>query len=163
MIPVTLEVTLIEAAHLTDLVNQFAELLSESAADAAFADPAVARLVPDAYADDAEAASDFRRLTQDDLLDRRRDDAATVARTLLHDGAALRTDTLADEEAMRTMEVTLGRPEVDAWLRALTALRLVLAVRLGITDDADRLTHPRFRIYHWLGSRLEGLLEAIDN
>ncbi len=45
MTVVVLELALVEAAHLTDLVEQFAELVGESSAAA---DPAVARLVPDA-------------------------------------------------------------------------------------------------------------------
>ena len=63
--------TRMEAAHLAGLVTQFAELL-EDADDAPPDDPAIARLVPDAYADDAEAAQEFRDLTERDLLDRRR-------------------------------------------------------------------------------------------
>ena len=51
---VVLEITRLEAAHLSGLVGQFAELLQESGPDDD--DPAIARLVPSAYADDADAA-----------------------------------------------------------------------------------------------------------
>jgi hypothetical protein len=44
--------------------------------------PAVARLVPDAYRGDAEAAAEFRRYTEADLLQRRRTDADLVAASL---------------------------------------------------------------------------------
>ena len=77
---VVLELTRMEAAHLAGLVAQFEELLTD--AETASGDPAIARLVPDAYSDDAEAAQEFRRLTERDLLDRRRQDAADVLASL---------------------------------------------------------------------------------
>lgn len=163
MSAVVLELSVIEAAHLSDLVAQFQTLLDGPIDDERMDDPALARLVPDAYRDDVDAASEFRRLTQDDLLDRRRDDAATVAATLLCDGEILRPDAVTEENATDEFEITLDDAAVSAWLRTLTALRLVLATRLGIADDTDRLDHPRFGIYNWLGYRLEGLLEAIDD
>ena len=53
---------------------------------------------------------------------------------------------------------------IDAWLRTLTALRLVIANRLGIESDDD--THdpedPRYGVYDWLGYRLDGLVRAAD-
>ena len=52
---VVLELTRMEAAHLAGLVTQFAELLEDAASTAG--DPAIARLVPDAYADDDAAAA----------------------------------------------------------------------------------------------------------
>ncbi|WP_239539726.1 DUF2017 family protein, partial [Microbacterium sp. B35-04] len=73
---VAMEITRLEAAHLASLVGQFSELLRDSAPEDG--DPALARLVPAAYSDDAEAAREFRALTQSDLLDRRAADAAVV-------------------------------------------------------------------------------------
>ena len=76
---VVVEITRLEAAHLSRLVSQFADLVD--GADSTKGDPAIDRLVPDAYAE-ADAADEFRRLTESDLLDRRRDDAHLVLASL---------------------------------------------------------------------------------
>ena len=86
---VVLDVARLEAAHLAGLVGQFAQLLRESAPDDG--DPAIARLVPTAYADDEDAAREFRSLTQADLLDRRASDAGLVLASL-HDAAEIPED-----------------------------------------------------------------------
>lgn len=160
---VRLTLSVIEAAHLTDLVEQFTDLLADSLDDDALGDPAIARLVPDAYRGDADAAAEFRRLTQSDLLDRRRDDAALMLVTLQREGLLLRVDGLSDDAAREEIDITLDDGASTAWLRTLAALRLVLAVRLGIHDEEDDLDDPRFGVYHWLGYRLDGLLQAIDD
>ncbi len=59
---VVIELARIEAAHLSGLVGQFSELLSTPPVESA-ADPAVRRLVPDAYAD-ADDAREFRDVTE---------------------------------------------------------------------------------------------------
>ncbi|WP_336631233.1 MULTISPECIES: DUF2017 family protein [unclassified Microbacterium] len=164
MTRVLLEMSILEAAHLTDLVEQFADLIAETVDDAVDDDPAIARLVPDAYRDDAVAADEFRRLTQGDLLDRRRDDATTVLTTLRREGIALRPEEISDADATEAFVVELDGPGVSAWLRTLTSVRLVMATRLGITDEGqDDPDDPRFGIYNWLGFRLEGLLHALED
>lgn len=162
--PVRLTLSAVEAAHLTDLIDQFTELLAETIDDGGLDDPAIARLVPDAYRGDPEAAAEFRRLTQSDLLDRRRDDAALMLVTLQGHGAAVRPGELREEDAAVELEILLEDGAIDAWLRTLTAVRLVMAVRLGIEDDeTDDLDDARFGVYHWLGYRLDGLLSALDD
>lgn len=155
---VVLELSRIEAAHLARLVVQFGELLQDSISDDG--DPAIARLVPAAY-DDEEAAREFRRLTEADLLDRRRDDAARVLASL-GDSATLPED-LDDPALLEQVQIRLDPLTARAWLRTLAAIRLVLASRLGIEvaedHDAD---DPRFGIYDWLGYRLDGLVAAVD-
>lgn len=164
MTRVLLEMSMLEAAHLTDLVAQFAELIADTVDETTSDDPAIARLVPDAYRDDPAAADEFRRLTQGDLLDRRRDDADTVLATLQRDGVTLRPGQIADEDATAAFVVELDDPRVAAWLRTLTSVRLVMATRLGIADDGqDDPDDPRFGIYNWLGFRLEGLLDALED
>ncbi|MAP63538.1 MAG: hypothetical protein CMH34_07315 [Microbacterium sp.] len=148
-----LEITPLEAAHLTDLVRQFAELL-ESSRPAS--DPAVARLVPDVYADDPAGSAEFRRLTEPTLLERRSDDAALVMSSL----APLLAEDAGD---LDPVALPLDPPTASAWMRCLAALRLVLAERLGIQDDTDGDTDdPRFGVYEWLGYRLDGLVNALD-
>ena len=159
---VVLELTRMEAAHLAGLVTQFAELLED--ADSTAGDPAIARLVPDAYADDAEAAQEFRDVTERDLLDRRRQDAGAVL-TSLRDPAALPEDVEPDDEAlMELVELRLEPDDLQAWLRCLAAIRLVLATRLDIRTEEDHdLDDPRFGIYEWLGYRLDGLVQAASD
>lgn len=83
-------------------------------------DPAIARLLPDASHDDRELAESFRRLTQDDLRERKRGALAAAA-------AALR----------RPAPVVLSDGEAQALLKGLTDVRLVLAERLGLRTDED--------------------------
>ena len=66
-------------------------------------DPALARLLPDAYADDDHAAAEFRRFTEHDLRKGKRTNAGTVLATLvplLGQGGRL----------------ALDRDQVDGWL-----------------------------------------------
>jgi hypothetical protein len=158
---VVLELTRMEAAHLAGLVTQFAELLDDSLSSSD--DPAISRLVPDAYAHDADAAREFREMTQNDLLDRRREDAGQVLSSL-QESAALPHGLEPDDEALlELVDIRLERDALRAWLRCLTAIRLVLATRLGIRSEEDHdVGDPRFGIYEWLGYRLDGLVQAAD-
>jgi len=155
---VMLTITRIEAHHLADLVGQFVALLDET--DASAADPAVARLVPDAYPDDAEAGREFRHATEHELLGRRTADAQRLLSDLTT-ASALEGD---PEPAVEdVVDVALAPDAVRAWLRTLAALRLVIASRLGVDADDDHdHDDPRFAVYDWLGYRLDGLLAAID-
>jgi len=153
---VVLEISGLEALHLAGIVGQFRDLLADTRSAA---DPAVTRLLPDAYPDDEAASEEFRRLTGGDLLERRGQDAATVLRTLGIDGADL--DPTSDPDA--TIAVALGEGEALAWMRTLSAVRLVLATRLGIrSEDDHQPDDPRFGVYDWIGYRLDGLMTALD-
>lgn len=156
---VVLELTRMEAAHLAGLVTQFAELLE--GAGGGSGDPAIARLVPDAYADDPEAAQEFREMTEGDLLDRRRQDAGAVLSSL-SGPATIPEDAEPDDESLTELvELPLDPEALQAWLRCLAAIRLVLAIRLEIRSEEDHdLDDPRFGIYEWLGYRLDGLVQA---
>lgn len=168
---VMLEMTQIEALHLAGLVTQFVELLDESghhghsapgrSAPGAPDDPAVRRLVPDAYAD-ADSARDFRDVTEADLLSRRRADATAVL-AALPDPAPL-GDGMDESDALVQISLHIDGDMLPAWLRTLAAIRLVLATRLGIADVDDHDgSDPRFGIYDWLGYRLDGLVRALDD
>lgn len=165
MTKLLMEVSLLEAAHLTDLVAQFGDLIVGTVDDDGLDDPAVRRLVPDAYREDPAAAAEFRELTQSDLLDRRRDDAGLVLTTLQRDGVPLHPADIPASDAASAFVVELDDFAVAAWLRTLTSIRLVMATRLGITSDDDEPDpeDPRVGVYEWLGFRLEGLLQALED
>ena len=84
-------------------------------------DPALARLFPDAYRDDEEAAAEFRRFTERSLRDTKVAHARTVSHALATSGGKL----------------VLGDADAQSWLGTLNDLRLTLAARLEIEDDAD--------------------------
>jgi hypothetical protein len=132
-------------------------------------DPALARLFPDAYTDlgpdgDAQAASaEFRRYTENDLRARKRDDARAVIRSL---------EALAPE-GRRRAELDLQPEECRQWLGALNDLRLVIASRLGIVDEADfdelidlpdeDPRTPLVASYGWLTTLQDTLIEAMTS
>lgn len=155
----------LEGLHLAELVDQFIDLLDASAdpEESRVEDPGVDRLTPSAYPEDAEAAAEFAANTRADLLDRRIADARSVRAALEpflpEDGGPIDED-----DALAPRDVVIPRRELDAWLRTLTALRLVIASRLGITGEDDHDPEDaRFGVYDWLGYRLEGLIEIADD
>ena len=143
----------IEARELASLVAQFAELLGERSAAP---DADLARLTPTAYPDDEDAAAEFRAATAGDLLDRREREALRMLADL--------TPAFDGDDPNDPIQVVLSREDGWAWLRTLTALRLVIAGRLGITeDDGSRENDDeRFAVYDWLGYRLDTLVHALD-
>ncbi len=142
-----------EPGDLTDAMGLDALGLTE---DAGLPDdPALARLLPDAYRDDADAASEFRRYTEKDL----RAGKVAAAKTVL--------DTLPEGGG----RISLSEPEAQAWLRALNDIRLALGVRLHVTEDVEtemaRMSHddPRFgvlAVYDWLSGTQESLVHALS-
>ena len=121
-------------------------------------DPVVRRLFPTAYPHDAAAASDFRRFTERDQRQRKLLDAQQVLSDLSATGGG-------------AQPLKLQSSAVPAWLKTLTALRLSIAARLGITDS-DSVTEvegleeddPRafmYSVYEWLGFAQESLLASL--
>jgi hypothetical protein len=111
---------------------QLRQLLAGIDADAdvvaAPADPAVRRLLPDA-SDDPEVAHEFRRLTDEDLRQRK------VDRLLLFAELLLEASPSSDEDEQLPMVVARDDgPEVAA---ALGDVRQVIGSRLGLRTDAD--------------------------
>ena len=153
----------IEAQLITQLVGQIRELLTnsaDSATDSAADEPrdaAVFRLLPDAYSDDHEAAAEFRRFTAAGLAEKKMRNADVVTLDLARSAASATPTT-----------VELDGASVQAWLRSLTDVRLVLAHRLGIeTDDAERATKNDNELmigdlYDWLGWVQGSLVQVLD-
>lgn len=118
------------------------------------ADPVLGRLLPDAYRDDTEAAGEFRRFTEQELRSGKVAAAQTVLDTLPEDGG----------------RVELSEQDAQIWLRALNDVRLVLGVRLEITEDTALRSQdldpadPRSAylwVYDWLTYLQETLVRAL--
>jgi hypothetical protein len=138
-----------------DPLDDLARLLGQTGPATPPDDPVLARLLPDAYADDTEAAGDFRRFTEQELRNGKAAAARTVLATLPEEGGRVR---LSEEEA-------------QVWLRALNDVRLALGVRLSITEDFDARAadldpaDPRSAymwIYDWLTFLQETLVRALS-
>lgn len=138
-----------EEAHLIQtLAAQIRELV-RNAPESTAGDPALARLFPAAYSDDAEASAEFRRYTAADLVDRKVHNAMVVHDTI--------------ERGLPTGGVTLSPEETVAWLKTINDIRLTLAARLGIDDSAGTTVDPVLRdLYDWLGFVQNSLLEVLD-
>jgi hypothetical protein len=117
-------------------------------------DPALARLFPDAYLDDGEAAAEFRRFTERDLRETKVAHAQTALETLRRSGE----------------KVTLSADEASAWLGALNDVRLALGTRLGVTEEGmvelaslpdDDPRAATFHVYDWLTYLQESLVHAV--
>jgi hypothetical protein len=117
-------------------------------------DPALARLLPDGYSEDPEAAAEFRRFTERTLRETKVANARVARETLQRSGS----------------KVVLTTPEGQAWLAALTDLRLALGARLEITEDNHEALaslpedDPRattFQVYDWLTFLQETLVRCL--
>ena len=124
-------------------------------------DPVLARLFPDAYRLDehaaadpavAEAAADFRRYTAGDLAAGKVAALRTVRDTLPAAGGA----------------VVLDDAAAQAWLTALTDLRLVLGTRIGVTEELQERPPPvedprtpALEVFDFLGWLQETLVHAV--
>jgi hypothetical protein len=181
----------VEAQVLRSFVRQVRELLEPEAAEdsgqpvdpleeltglhagpgpARPTDPALARLLPDAYGPGGEAgewgesmepeeedernSAEFRRLTERDLRGGKMADADGLLESLPDAGGKVMLD---DEHAHQ-------------WLRTLNDVRLALGTRLGVSEDStqefDRLPaddpdSTAYELYVWLSILQESLLSAL--
>lgn len=117
-------------------------------------DPALQRLLPDAYGDDEAAAAEFRRLMDGEL---RRHKATALERLLA---------------GSREPSLRLSADDAEAWLRGLNDIRLVLGVRLDVQEDMDALVatlvadDPRLPLlyaYDRVTRLQDAMLDALDD
>jgi len=113
-------------------------------------DPAVARLYPTAYPDDPARNIGFEHVASEDL---QRDRLASLG----------------------VLEATSGSPwlteeQLLAWMRAVNDARLVLGVRLDVTEASsfedyagDPATAHAFSTYAYLSGILEAIVEALGD
>jgi len=160
-----------EASLIADLVDQVRQLLAarrtETPADPLAAitgmtlgpstppiDPAVARLLPDFHADDAELSAGLRVLHEPELIAAK--DAAAVA--------------LLDSLPRGGGQVRLDEEAAGSWIAALNDVRLALGVRLEITDedapppgadDPESAEAAMFHTYRWLSAVQDSLVTAL--
>jgi len=167
------------AAQLVELLRNEAAMPSESADpfEALFEggefsgpttapeDPVLARLFPNAYRDDEEAAAEFRRFTEGSLRDGKAQAAGTIIDTL--EEAGLPAEPGSEE---LTIDVDLDPTTAEVWVRALTDLRLALGTRLEVEEGDEEYWYslpdddPRgqaHHIYEWLGYLQETLVHAV--
>jgi hypothetical protein len=121
-------------------------------------DPAVRRLLPDAYADET-LSGEFRRLMDSDLR-RQKTEALDELRGAVEGNAA------------SGIKLRLAPQQAEQWLQALTDIRLVLGTRLDVTEDledrwaklgADDPMAPLLAAYEWLGWLQESVVLALDD
>ena len=117
-------------------------------------DPVLARLLPDAYADDPERAAEFRRFTESELRSGKQAAVRAVLESLPLAGG----------------RIVLDAELSNAWLGALNDLRLAIGTRLDVTEDSyaelDRLDpaspHAReLTVFLWLGVLQETLVDTL--
>jgi hypothetical protein len=118
-------------------------------------DPVLARLFPDAYTGDPEAAGEFRKYTERSLREAKKYFAQTVLDTLPENGG----------------RVKLTGDQARDWLRALNDVRLMLGVRLDVSEEFEEQLasldpeDPKivaFELYGWLGAVQESLVQALN-
>ena len=117
-------------------------------------DPVLARLLPDGYRGDPDAANEFRKYTESGL------------RSAKHQSALDLLDTLPEAGG----KIQLTADQAQAWLKALNDVRLALGVRLGVTEEfeeqwgrlaADDPQWAAYEVYAWLGAVQESLVQAL--
>lgn len=173
----TAEVDAGEAAVLRSLIEQLTELLEadtagdepvdELAASLGLADlgkpgptsapddPVLARLFPDAYSGDNEAAADFRRYTESGLRAGKSEIMSAMLAAIPPGGG--------------TIELPADRAPL--WLRGLNDLRLALGTRLEVTEETEMEIEdldpadprfPAYVTYSWLGYLQDSLVAALS-
>lgn len=140
----------------TDLFDDLEKMFNETSAEPPETpvNPVLARLLPDAYQDDPEAAGEFRKYTESSLREAKKYFAQTILETLPPKGG----------------RVKLNADQARDWLRALNDVRLMFGVRLEVTEDFEEQLatldpkDPRlaaYEVYGWLGAVQESLVRAI--
>ena len=142
------------ADDLDRLLAEAVEAVEAAEAPSIPDDPVLARLLPDAYQDDPEAAGEFRKYTESSLREAKKYFAQTLLETLPPKGG----------------RVKLNADQARDWLRTLNDVRLMFGVRLEVTEDFEEQLasldpkDPRlaaFEVYGWLGAVQESLVRAI--
>lgn len=132
---------------LSSIATQMREVVTGEAADD---DPAVARLFPPAYPDDPMRTLEFEDVAVGDIRRERLERFAVLERT-------------ADAR-------WLTEAQLLDWMRAINDARIVLGVRLDVTEemtvadlDDDPGREETFRTYAYLSALLESIVHALGD
>jgi hypothetical protein len=174
-----------EGAILKSLTEQILELLGEgdapadpllavvgiSSNDSLPDDPALARLLPDAYKEEKDAA-EFRRYTEHSAREKKRAHAHAIRDILLENLGDHALDLTAPGLNRREeLHFILGEVQAQMWLMGLNDMRLALGTRLGVTPDAQERFAAMsdespdkgiYNLFAWLGWLQEILLELLS-
>jgi hypothetical protein len=137
-----------EAGVVGMLLDQLEMLLDSEDADG---DPVLARLLPEGNRGDAEAAAEYRELTESSLRSGKADDLAMVRASLPDSGG----------------DVVLDADQASAWLRSTNDLRLALGTRLDISEDTEPPEDvvdeesQQLAVYYWLTALQGSLVDAL--
>jgi hypothetical protein len=137
-----------ERRMLTNLASGVIAAMDSADDPAADVDAVVARLLPNAYPDDPDAAAEFA--------------GATRARVAAGKAEGARRLVL-DLEGAPGGAVSLDEQGAVAWLKALGDVRLALAERIGVAEVQRSVHTPQGMIYAWLTWLQGSLVEAVDS
>ncbi|MCI2956627.1 DUF2017 domain-containing protein [Agromyces atrinae] len=146
---VRLTVEPVEAMMLATLAEQVDTVLITDG------DPALDRLLPDAYRDDVSASREFSRYTREGIVESKRRAARAV-----RDASSI------DDEQDDPLTIDLVGDDAWVWLRFLTDLRLILAERLEFDESgisqADDPEDALLGAYEWAGFIQGSMLEVLE-
>jgi hypothetical protein len=136
----------VEVTVLTQLIDEVDELVDTMPPD----DEPTRRLFPSAHRDDAEAADQFRELTESGLRELRKVRYGVLRAALPIGGGT----------------VEISDDDETAWLTTLNDIRLALGTRIGVSEDEPDidLSDPGaigWQLYHWLTALQDSLVRAV--
>jgi len=136
--------------HERDVLASVPAMLRSLLAGGDAQDPAMRRLFPSAFLDDEAATAEFDSVVHDDLLAQRLAALDTMERTL-------RAERVSEDE-------------LTAWLAAMNDLRLVLGVRLAVTEESrpedfaqDPGSEQAYALYAYLSLLEEDVVLALSS
>lgn len=108
--------------------------------------PTARRLFPVAYPHDEKAQADYQRSVGSELLAARRRALETLAATV--------------------DQPVIDQPQLELWLQALEALRLLLGTQLDVTEDMEEPAPgddraPAFALYHYLSALQDEAVQVL--
>jgi hypothetical protein len=157
----------LEPVEVHVLSTVFTELADALESDALPADdPVRQRLFPAAYRDDEAAATEFRELTERTLRSERTERARSC---VVEAGSGGSAGSGSEDAAAAGVDLHLDSDAGTRWITALNDVRLVLGIRLGITEDemgdpddpADAPHGQQRALYFWLTTLQDSLVQAM--
>jgi hypothetical protein len=133
-------------------------------------DPALVRLLPDAYGPGGATGDDGQPEESEEADERNNAEFRRLTERDLREGKIADADALLGAVTDSGGKVVLDEEQAQMWLRTLNDVRLALGTHLGVTEDApgefDRLPldDPRtqaYEAYVWLSILQESLLSAL--